>query len=581
MKSAQNRSELCEALISLKPFLQRAVFFSFFINFLALAPTVYMLEVYGRVVNSRNGMTLAMLTLLVLGAYVLMEICEWVRRQIGHEAALRFDATVGERIFDSVFEANLKRIPGATSQAMNDLRTLREAISGTAIMALIDAPLSLIFLVALYLIDPIMGHVAVLGALLQTLLAWLTERNTQPPLAAANRAAISAQNYANGTLKNAQVIEAMGMLGNIHRRWMKRQSEFLALQAQASDKAGGYAALSKFVQLVFSSLILGIASWLTIEGELNSEMMIVAWILGGKAIGPVGQLIGQWKQVINGRDAFGRLDKLLAAIPAKPAGMPLPPPNGALTVENAMAAAPGSQTPIVRGVSFALKPGQALAVIGPSASGKSTLARLLVGVWPTTVGKVRLDGVDIFPWNKAELGPHIGYLPQGVELFDGTLAENIARFGDVDMDKVRAAAQAVGVHELIEGFPEGYDTRIGDEGCFLSGGQRQRVGLARAIYGNPRFVVLDEPNSSLDDAGEQALAKTLLALKAGGTTLIVITHRTSVLAAVDCLLVLRDGQVAAFGPRDEVLAALRRATQGGPQTPATTTPTAAAASAAA
>jgi ATP-binding cassette subfamily C exporter for protease/lipase len=563
MKPAENRSELRDALLALKPFARRALFFSFFTNLLILAPTLYMLEVYDRVVNSRSMMTLVMLTLLVVGMYVLMEVLEWVRGQIMHQASLRFDAASGERVFNSVFEANLRRVAGGTAQALNDQRALREFISGPALLAIMDVPMSLLLIVLVFWIHPVMGYVSVAGALAQVALAWLTERNTQPPLTRANRSAIEAQNYANGTLRNAQVIEAMGMLQHIHERWMKKQQEFLFMQAQASDQAGASNAASKFVQMAQSSLLLGVGAWLVIAGDHTSNfgLILVASILGGRILAPIVQVIGLWKQVINARDAYQRLDKLLAVVPPREAGMPLPPPAGALSVEALVAGAPGSPAMIIRGVNFAVPAGEAVAIVGPSASGKSTLARLMMGIWPASSGKVRLDGVDIFPWNKAELGPYLGYLPQGVELFDGTLAENIARFGDIDMSKVEDAARLVGVHDMILALPEGYETRIGDDGCFLSGGQRQRVGLARAIYGSPRFIVLDEPNSSLDEAGEAALVHTLRELKARGATVIVITHRTSVLAAVDRMLVLRDGQVQAYGPRDEVLAALQRAAQ--------------------
>jgi ATP-binding cassette, subfamily C, bacterial exporter for protease/lipase len=563
-----NISELKASLLLLKPFIRRALFFSFFTNLLVMAPTVYMLEVYDRVVNSRSAMTLAMLTLLVVGVYVVLELFEWVRAEILHHASLEFDARMNGRVFDAMFEANLRRVPGVSSQVVNDLKTLREFIGSPAVMAIMDVPLSMLYIVVIFWISPVMGYVSIAGALLQVALAYLTERNTQPPLTSANRAAIAAQNYASGTLRNAQVIEAMGMLKHIHSRWMKKQNEFLVQQAVASDVAGANGAVSKFVQLTQSSLLLGIGCWLTIRGEFpgGGGMMLVASILGGRVLAPISQVIGMWKQVVNARDAYGRLDGLLANVPARKRGMSLPPPKGALSVEAVVAGAPGSQAAIIRGASFGVPAGEVVAIVGPSASGKSTLARLLVGIWPTASGKVRLDGVDVFPWDKSELGPHIGYLPQGVELFDGTMAENIARFGDVDMVKVEAAAKAVGAHEVITALPQGYDTRIGDDGCFLSGGQRQRVGLARAVYDNPSFVVLDEPNSSLDEMGEKALVETLLALKARGTTIIVITHRTSVLAAVDRMLVLRDGQVQAYGPRDEVLAALQRAARGAPPT---------------
>lgn len=555
-------SPLQAALVSIKPALKRVALFGLVVNLLSLAPTLYMLEVYDRVVNSRSTVTLLMLTLLVLGMYAVLEIMEWVRGQMLHNASLTLEASLGERVFDTVFEASLRRVGGA-SQALGDLRTLREFLPTPAVTALMDAPMALLFLVLIFLISPTLGWFSVVGAIVQVYLAYLTERSTQPPLTEANRAAIAAQNYANGTLRNAQVIESMGMLGDIHRRWMEKQRQFLFKQAQASDHAGSKAAASKVVQNVITSGLLGLSCWLLLRGQLpgGDAMLIIPGILGAKVLAPLVQLIATWKNLVNARDAYQRLDSLLEKIPAREAGMPLPPPRGALSVEGVVAAAPGTQAAILRGVSFALPAGKTLAVVGPSASGKTTLARLLIGIWPAINGKVRLDGVDVHPWNKAELGPHIGYLPQGIELFDGTLAENIARFGEVDMAKVEAAARAVGLHEVIMALPAGYNSNIGDDGCFLSGGQRQRVGLARAIYGEPRFIVLDEPNSSLDEAGEQALVQTLQALKSRGVTLIVITHRTGVLAIADAMLVLRDGQVALFGPRDEVLAALARAQQ--------------------
>ena len=567
LKPGETLSDLRVALHAQKSLFRQVIFFSFFTNLLVMTPTLYMLEVYDRVVNSRSGVTLAMLTLLIVAAYAVMELLEWVRTRVLHEAALKFDGRIGGRLFDAMFEASLRRVAGVSAQLLNDLRTVREFIYSPAAAALIDVPLAMAYIVAIFLIDPILGWVSVIGALLQVGLAWLTERDTQAPLARANQAAIAAQNYVANSLRNAQVIEAMGMQGGVHRRWMKRQNEFLALQAQASDKAGTYASIAKFVQLTQSSLLLGVGCWLIIEGVFpgGGGMMIVASTLGVRVLAPIVQVIGTWRPVVNARDAFARVDRLLIAVPAREPGMPLPAPRGLLSVEGVVAIAPGSQLTILRGITLSVPPGKVLAMIGPAASGKSSLARLMVGVWPTASGKVRLDGVDIFPWNKAELGPYIGYLPQEVELFDGTLAENIARFGAPDRAQVEAAARAVGVHERILALAEGYDTDIGDEGCILSGGMRQRIGLARAIYGRPSLVVLDEPNSNLDEAGEQALLQTLLALKAQGTTVVIVTHRTTVLPAVDLMLVLQDGQARAFGPRDEVLASLQR----GAQPPAT------------
>jgi ATP-binding cassette, subfamily C, bacterial exporter for protease/lipase len=426
-----------------------------------------------------------------------------------------------------------------------------------------ESPVSLVFLILIFAISPVLGWAAVVGALVQLLIAWLNEKATQAPLMQANRSAMGAQQYADNSLRNAQVIEAMGMLRDIHSRWIAKQREFLGLQATASDAAGLYAALAKAVQITWSSLLLGLGAWLLLKGMLNggAGMMIVGSILGGQVLKPLVQIISQWRVAVNARDAWRRLDSMLKMLPAREPAMELPAPRGQLIAENLLVAAPGSQAPILRGVTFGLNPGEVLAVIGPSAAGKTSLARALAGIWPSMGGKARLDGVDVYTWDKAELGPHVGYLPQGVELFDGSVADNIARFGTVDLAKVEAAARAVGLHEFILSLPEGYSTDVGPEGARLSGGQRQRIGLARALYGDPVFVLLDEPNSSLDEAGDAALAQAIAAAKSRGTTFVVITHRTSVLGVSDKILLLRDGTAQAFGPRDEVLAALQKARQ--------------------
>ncbi|MFO1246477.1 MAG: type I secretion system permease/ATPase [Ramlibacter sp.] len=556
-------SELRQAINALRPYFVRAAWFSLFSSLLVLSPSGYMLEVYDRVVNSRSHLTLAMLTLLVLVAYALMEVLEWARSEIMHEAGLALDQRMTGRVFGAIFEANLRRMPGGTVQPMNDFRTVREFLHSPVLLALMESPVSLVCLVLLFAISPVLGWASVVGALVQGLVGWANERGTQPPLMAANRSAIMAQQYADGSLRNAEVIESMGMLRDIHRRWMEKQREFLGLQALASERAGGYQALTKFIQTLMGSLLLGLGAWLLLHNQLNggAGMMIIGSILGGRVLAPLVAIVTQWRTVVNFRDAWGRLDGLLAAIPARQPGMPLPAPRGLLQVEQLVAGAPGNPNAIIRGVAFSLQPGEVLAVVGPSASGKTTLARLLVGLWPAAAGKVRLDGADVFSWDKSELGPHVGYLPQGVELFDGTVAENIARFGPVEKAKVESAARAVGLHEFILALPQGYDTEVGRDGAILSGGQRQRMALARALYGDPVYVVLDEPNSSLDEAGDAALAAALLELKARGTTFVVMTHRTSVLAVADKMLVLRDGMQQAFGPRDDVLAAIRKASE--------------------
>lgn len=553
--------ELRAALVQLRPFFTRAGWFSLFASVLVLAPSGYMLEVYSRVVDSRSYGTLFWLTVVVLGAYALMELLEWARAEVMRAAAQRFDALLSTRVFDAVFAAKLRNVPGGTAQLLQDFAKLRDFLFSPALLAIMEAPVAILMAVLLFLISPWLGWSAVVFGIAQTLVALWNERRTKQPLMQANQKAFQAQQYADGTLRNAEVIAAMGMLRATHQRWVQKQREFLNLQAQASESAGGFQALGKLLQTTLSSLLLGLACWLLLNNELHGGggMMIVGSILGGRMLAPLLQVVAQWQAVIGVRESWHRLEALLAAVPKDPENMALPAPRGVLQVEQLMAGAPGSPAVIVRGVAFALQPGEVLAVVGPSASGKSTLARLLVGLWPAASGKVRLDGVDIFSWDKAELGPHVGYLPQGVELLEGTLAQNIARFGEVDMHKVRAAAQAVGVDALIESLPQGYETVVGPGGVRLSGGQRQRIGLARALYGAPTLIVLDEPNSNLDDEGDAALARAIAQASARGATVVVITHRTSVLGVAHKMLLIRDGVQQAFGPRDEVLAALQQA----------------------
>ena len=560
MKPQVPPSELTLAFAPLNPVILKAVGFSTLISLLALMPTVYMLEVYDRVVNSRSSMTLLMLTVLIVLAYAVMELLEKVRGSLMRAAGVQVDEALSKRIYEAMFQVFLKRQVGGSMQVLNDLKVVREFLANPALMAILEAPVALVALALIFAISPVLGWASVVGAIAQIGVAFMNERATRKPLNEANRSAAGAQQFAEASLRNAHVMESMGMLDAVHGRWQKRQQEFIDYQATASEGGGLWTAISKAVQQVMASLLLGLGAWLLLKNMLNGgeSMMIIGSVLGGRVLAPLSQLVAQWNSVVMVRAAWGRLEMLLAQVPAKPESMSLPTPKGFLTVEGLMAGAPGQQVPIVRGVQFALNPGEVLAVVGPSASGKTTLARLLVGLWPSMGGKVRLDGADIHTWDKTELGPYLGYLPQGVELLEGSLAENIARFGEVDMAQVEAAAKLVGVHELIMSLPEGYNSPVGRDGAMLSGGQRQRVGLARALYGKPVFVVLDEPNSSLDEAGDAALANAIAALKQLGTTFVVMTHRTSVLGVADKMLIMREGAQQAFGPRDEVLAALQQ-----------------------
>ncbi len=557
MKRAIERSPLRKAVFALIPSVNQALFFSVFVNVLVLSPSVYMMQVYDRVVNSESHKTLLMLTILVVGAYMVLEALEWVRRQVMHDASIELDRAIGDRVLSAVFAARLMNIPAAGAQSLRDLKNLREFLPSQAFLALLDTPLALLVMVLLFLMNPLLGWFAVAGALVQFAIGFINERRIREPLLLANRTALNAQAYADGVIRNAQVIESMGMLGAIHKRWMARQEEFLNAQAEASDHAGTNSALSKLVQSLLSSLLLGVGCWLTLKGELHGSGMIVGSILGGKVLAPLVQIIGNWRQVEGAIDSFGRLEVLLKEFPLPEKKMPLPAPTGFLSVEGVIAGAPRSPIQILKGLNFRVAAGGSLAIVGPSASGKTTLARLLVGIWPAMQGKVRLDGNDIYQWDKEELGRYVGYLPQTVELFEGTIAENIARFGERDEAELMEACRLVGLSGFIAGLSEGLDTQIGEDGSFLSGGERQRVALARAVYGRPKFVVLDEPNASLDEAGDCALTDAVKQLRAQGTTVIVITHRLNILAAIEHMLVLVDGQVQRFGTCREVLEALQ------------------------
>jgi ATP-binding cassette subfamily C exporter for protease/lipase len=558
LKSPEQPSILKTAIQPQLKDISQAVIFSFFVNLLVLAPSWYMLEVYDRVINSQSLRTLLMLTILVVVLYALLEMLEWVRSGIMQKAAKQFDAALRERVFNSVFQAKLRQLAGGSTQALADLKVIQDAIASPALMALIDLPFALLTLLLIFWINTTLGWFAVFGALILGIIASVNQLRVQPPLVKANLHAIEAQSYANGAIRNAQVIESMGMLSRIQEKWMKKQHAFLHMQALASDRAGLNSSISKFTQTLQGSLLLGLGCWLTLKGELSmgGSMMIIASILGGRVLAPLLVIVMHWRVVMDAQDAIKRLDNFLKAFPETKQSMPLPPPIGLLSVEGLVASPPNSQHAILKGITFTLAAGQSLGIVGPSASGKSTLARLITGIWPALNGSVRLDGVDIFAWDKNELGPFVGYLPQNVELFDGTLAENIARFGDVDMVKVADAAKIVGLDNFALGLKDGYESQLGDEGAFLSGGQRQRVALARAIYGMPKFIVLDEPNSSLDEEGDAALLRTLQYIKSKGSTLIIITHRVQVMSVIDSILLLVDGKIKALGPRDEVLKSL-------------------------
>jgi len=551
--SAETGGEFRSSIYSFKQAFLAVGSFSFAVNVLLLVPALYMLQVYDRVLSSRNDVTLLMLTIIMVGLFALEAALELVRSKVLIRASAALDLKLNGRIFDASFERYLGTRGGNPAQALGDLTNIRQFLSGRGLFAFFDAPWTPIFIIVIFLLHPWLGLFALLSALLLLALAWANQRATSASLAEAGKLAQSANNYAASNLRNAEVIKAMGMLPNLRARWFARQTRFLAVQAGASDRAAAVGAATKFFRMTLQSGILGVGALLVIRNELTPGGMVAASILLGRALSPVDLAIATWRSLASARDAYGRLNELLATHPARTAGTSLPRPQGVVMAQNLVVAAPGSRNPILKGVNFGVSPGMLVAVIGPSASGKSTLARALVGVWPPIGGHVRLDNADVHKWNKDELGPWVGYLPQDVELFEGTVAENIARFGEFNSERIVEAAQRAGMHDMILHLPQGYDTPIGEGGMVLSGGQRQRVALARALYGEPALIVLDEPNANLDEAGDAALLAALGAMRDEKRTVIVMTQRPNVVRVADSVMILANGAIQAYGPREPVM----------------------------
>lgn len=533
--------------------------FSFFVNALMLVPTFYMLQVYGRVMTSGSIPTLVMLTIIMTLLVATMGALELVRSRIMVRVSTKLDVLLSR----SVYRASFKRAldsggMDASAQPLNDLTGLRQFMTGNGLFAFFDAPWLPIYIAVMFMFHPWYGWVAIGSAIILLILAALNEKMTGKALAEANKENLGASLYTSKNLRNAEVIESMGMLNTLIHRWSGRQKNVLMLQSVASDKGGAIAAISKTFRMLIQSLILGLGAYLAINHEISAGLVIAGSVLLGRALAPIDLIIGSWKGFISARSQYNRLNEILDKQKAEPDRMSLPAPEGHVNVENIIVSPPGSRTPVIKGISFTVPAGMVVGVIGPSASGKSTLARALLGIWVPQHGVVRLDGADISSWDKSELGPHIGYLPQDIELFEGSISENIARFSEVDAEKVVLAAKTAGVHEMILQLADGYDTVIGSDGANLSGGQRQRIGLARAIYGTPKLIILDEPNSNLDEVGEKALALAIQQLKAAGSTVFVITHRTNILTQLDRLLVMNNGTISMYGPREQVMAELSK-----------------------
>jgi len=547
--------EIKSVLMELKGTFLYVGFFSLFINLLMLVPPLYMLQLYDRVVTSRSEDTLIMLTLIVVALFIVMGLLEFVRSRLLVRSGNRMDRLLNHRIFDAMFKMSLIK-GGSSSQPLTDLTQIRQFLTGNGTFAFFDAPWIPVYLGLLFLFHPLFGWFAIGAIIFQVIIAFTNEFSTKKLLNAANTQTIASNNYASSNLRNSEVIHALGMGKRLRQLWYDKHAEGLQYQSAASDRASIWMNLSKTSRIMSQSLMLGVGGYLAITDQITPGMMIAGSIIMGRAMAPIDLMVGSWKGFSTARSAYHRLNGLLAQFPNEGNRMSLPAPEGQLSLDKVVAAPPGSREAVVKGVSFSLEAGDVLGIVGPSAAGKSSLARVILGIWPHAAGDVRIDGAAISHWNREELGPHLGYLPQDIELFSGTVAENIARFGEVESEKVIAAAKMAGVHELILELQQGYDTPIGQSGTVLSGGQRQRIGLARALYDEPKLVVLDEPNSNLDEKGEAALLQAVNKLQQNKATVLLITHRSSVLKSVNKMLVMREGALWMFGKRDEVIAEL-------------------------
>jgi ATP-binding cassette subfamily C exporter for protease/lipase len=558
------RGELIRALLAFRREFVIVGMLSAVANLMMLTPTLYMLQVYDRVMVSQNAVTLVTVSLIALTMFGVMALAEWARSRLLVVAGVRFDERLSTRVFNASFESHLG---GATppgqgpGRAFGDLLQVRQFITGNGIFAFFDLPWVPIYIAVMFLLHPVLGWLSIAFALVQAMLAWLGHRKTVEPAEAAQAAQADVQQYVQGKLRNAEVLESMGMLAHLKAHWALRHQRWLTLAAKAQGLTHRITAWSKFVRYTQQSLSLGAGALLVIDGELTPGAMIAANVLMTRALAPIDLLVTTWRAYITAREAFLRLGRLLQLHPPRDAALRPVRPVGSVSLRDVVATAPGRSDPILKGVSLELPAGQVLVVLGPSGSGKSTLARVMLGIWGDVGGEVLLDGRPVSHWSRTDLGPHLGYLPQDIELFDGTIAENIARFAEVDSEKVIAAAKSAGLHEMILRMPKGYDTPIGEGGSMLSGGQRQRVALARAVYGGPTLVVLDEPNANLDEVGEAALARSVQQLRQSGASVVLVTHRPSAIAVADRLLLLADGRVQAEGPREAVLAAIRQQAQ--------------------
>ena len=554
------QGELSDALVALRRVFTVIGGFSLAINLLLLTPSLYMLQTYDRVLTSRNEGTLLVLTLLLFGLLALEASLEFIRSQVLARVAAALDLQLDGRVFDAMVNTAL-RGQARGAQILGDLTHIRQFIAGKGLLAFFDIPWLPIYLLVVFLLNPWLGLFGLISAIILIGLAAYNEHAIGELLVQSGKLASLASQAADGSVRNAELIDALGMRGAMRRRWLSIQNEYLGAQGEANERGARIGGIVRFARTALQSVILGLGAYLVLQNQLTPGGMIAASILLGRALAPVDLAIAHWRGVVAAREAFARLNELLRAHPATKSLVTLPRPDGRVQVEHLVVAAPGKRDPILKGISFEVNPGQAIAIVGPSAAGKSTLARALVGVWTPLSGSVRLDGAEVATWEREDLGPALGYLPQDIELFPGSIAENIARFGLLDSTQVVEAARRAGVHELILHLPQGYETRIGTSdpaSIVLSGGQRQRIALARALYGDPVLVVLDEPNANLDEAGDAALINALRDLKARKRTVFIVTHRANLLTQTDAILVLTDGRIQTIGPSADIIQASRR-----------------------
>lgn len=554
-----NYSELKETLKKSKKSFIYVAIFSLFINLLMLVPPLYMLQLYDRVLQSRSEETLYMLTLVVVFLFITMALLEIVRSKMLVKIGTKLDVLLSSRIFDALFKFEVKNPGKGNSSGLSDLSQLRQFLTGNGMFAFFDAPWIFIYIGVLFVFHPYFGYFSILSVIILAILGIVNEKTTKDKLHKAHVLGNQSLFYVDTHLKNSEVVSAMGMKNDIEDNWKKKHYASIENQSSAANKAGVWSNISKSMRLLLQSLMLGLGGYLAIHDEVSSGMMIAGSIILGRALAPLDLITGSWKNFNGARTAYFKIEQLLKDHPKNEEFMPLPPPVGDVALESIVVVPPGASQPSVMGVSMLINKGEVIGLIGPSAAGKSSLVRAMLGVWPLAAGKVRIDNADIHQWNKIELGKFIGYLPQDIELFEGSISQNIARLSEVDSEKVVEAAQKANVHEMILRLPEGYDTKIGVGGVSLSGGQRQRIAFARAIYDNPVLVVLDEPNSNLDDQGERELVNAVRHLKEIGTTVVVISHRSSILDATDKLAIMKNGQLETYGPTQEIMEKMQEA----------------------